>query len=143
VLRDDQGNTTDHPGLRLRLSDFAYEELVQKELGDQNREIHISGQQLCQFLAAAESKVQRAGSLGIHLVAPGVKKRKRSATPPDEIASGDEARYVEQEERVRIMRIHNEKQLVSPRIQVSIPKSSFCTSLPPVFLLEFLEVVPI
>jgi hypothetical protein len=72
---------------------------VQKELGDQNREIHISGQQLCQFLAAAESKVQQARSLGKHSVAPGVKKKKRSETPPEEIASADEARYIEQERR--------------------------------------------
>jgi len=73
---------------------------VQKELGDQNREIRISGQQLCQFLAAAECKVQQAGSLGKHSVAPGIKKRKRPETPPEEIASGDEARFMEQERKV-------------------------------------------
>jgi hypothetical protein len=36
------------------------------------------------------------GSTGI---APGLKKRKRSEIPPDQITSGDEARYVKQEER--------------------------------------------
>jgi hypothetical protein len=85
--------------LRFRLTDFAYEELAQKELGDQNREIHISSQQLCRFLAAMESKVQQVGSLSKHSIAPGVKKRKRSETPPEEIASSDEARYAGQEER--------------------------------------------
>lgn len=47
----------------------------------------------------AESKVQQAGSLGKHSVAPGVKKRKRLETPLEEIASGDGVRYAEQEER--------------------------------------------
>ena len=72
---------------------------MQEELGDQDREIHISGQQLCQFLAAAEKKAQQGTPLGKHMVAPGIKKRKRSETPPDEIASGDEARYREQERK--------------------------------------------
>jgi hypothetical protein len=43
--------------------------------------------------------VNRSESLGEHLVGPGIKKRKRSETPPEEITSNDEARYVEQEER--------------------------------------------
>ena len=58
-------------------------------------EIHISGQQLCQFLAAAENKAQQVPSFGKHLVAPGIKKRKRLETPPDEVAPGNEAQYVE------------------------------------------------
>jgi alkylated DNA nucleotide flippase Atl1 len=36
------------------------------------------------------------GSLGKHSIAPGLKKRKRSETPPEQIASGDEAKYVGQ-----------------------------------------------
>ena len=32
-------------------------------------------------------------------ILPGVKKRKRSETPPERIASDDEARYAEQVER--------------------------------------------
>ncbi|CAI6342366.1 unnamed protein product [Periconia digitata] len=100
TFRGDQGNNTDHPGLQLHLSDFAHEELVQEELGDQNREINVSGQQLCQFLAAAENKVQQDRSLSKHLVAPGIRKRKRPDTPPEEIASSDEAQYMEQERKV-------------------------------------------
>ncbi|ORX95175.1 hypothetical protein BCR34DRAFT_579473 [Clohesyomyces aquaticus] len=99
IFRDDQGNPTDHPGLRLRLSDFAYQELAHNEIRGQDQELVVSAQQLCQYLTAAESKVQQAGSLGKHSIAPGVKKRKRSETPPEEIASGDEARYIKQEER--------------------------------------------
>ena len=59
----------------------------------------VSAQQLCQYLTAAETKVRQLGSLGKHSMAPGLKKRKRSETPPDHIASGDEARYADQEER--------------------------------------------
>lgn len=39
------------------------------------------------------------GLLSKDLIAPGIKKRKRSETPEDRIASGDEAWYVKQEER--------------------------------------------
>ena len=69
-------------------------------MGDEDRDINVSGQQFCQFPAAAENKAQQGTSLGKHLVAPGIKKRKRSETPPEEIASGDEARYVERERKV-------------------------------------------
>lgn len=44
--------------------------------------------------------VRRSESLGEHSIGPGVKKRKRSETPPEEITSGDESRYIDQEERV-------------------------------------------
>ena len=37
--------------------------------------------------------------LGEHAIAPGLKKRKRSETPPDQITSSDEAGYIKQEER--------------------------------------------
>lgn len=60
----------------------------------------ISTRQLCEYLGAAETMVNRSESLGEHSVGLGIKKRKRSETPPDEITSNDEVRYVEQEERV-------------------------------------------
>jgi hypothetical protein len=100
VFRDEAGNATDYPGLQLRLRDFAYEELVQEQLGDQDAEIHISSRQLCQFLDAAERKEQQSGSLGKHVISPSVKKRKRSKTPSEEIGSGDEAQYIQQERKV-------------------------------------------
>jgi len=68
-------------------------------MGDEDTEICISGIQLCQYLTAAESKIQRVQSLYKHTVAHEVKKRRRSETPPEEIRSGDEARYIEQEKR--------------------------------------------
>ncbi|KAF2001250.1 hypothetical protein P154DRAFT_490637 [Amniculicola lignicola CBS 123094] len=98
-FRDDEGNPVDHPGLRLRLSDFTYEELAQAEMGDEDAEIFIPGIQLCQYLAAAESKAQRAQPLGKHSFVHEVKKRKRLETPPEEITAGDEARYAEDEQR--------------------------------------------
>jgi hypothetical protein len=68
-------------------------------MGDEDTEICISGIQLCQYLAAAESKARGAQSLGKHSFAHEVKKRKRSETPPEEITSGDEARDVKDEQR--------------------------------------------
>jgi hypothetical protein len=44
-------------------------------------------------------QVQAVGSLGTHKIAPGVKKRKRSPTPEEQIHSSDKAEYVEQEKR--------------------------------------------
>ena len=98
-FRDDQGNPTNHPGLQLHLSDFTHKRLAKEEIGNQDQELVISAQQLCEFLTAAETKVRKRGSLSKDPIPPGVKKRKRSETPSEEIASNDEARYAEQEER--------------------------------------------
>lgn len=72
---------------------------MQQEMGDWDQELTISSEQLCDYLAAAEAKTRKLGSLGQHVIAPGVKKRKRSETPPEEITADDEARYTEREER--------------------------------------------
>jgi len=98
AFRDDQGNPTDYPGLRLRLSDFACKALTNNEIGPGDREISLSTQQLCQFLAVAEEKIQGRKAL-IRDSLPGVKKRKRSETSPEWMASDDEAWYVEQEKK--------------------------------------------
>ena len=100
AFRDEQGNPTDHPGLRLQLSDFACEELTKDAVSEKGREIAISTQELCQYLAAAEEKGRGQRALIRHSILPGVKKRKRLATPPERLASDDEAKYVEQEEMV-------------------------------------------
>jgi hypothetical protein len=65
--------------------------------GDQ--EILLSTQQLCQYLAAAEDMIRGQRVLVRHSILPGVKKRKRSETPPERMASDDEAKYVKQEQR--------------------------------------------
>ncbi|KAI9764422.1 MAG: hypothetical protein M1840_008445 [Geoglossum simile] len=100
VFRDDQGNPTDHQGLRLQLSDFACEKLTEDVVGSGDREIFVSAQQLCQYLTSAENWIRRRGTLAEESIPPGVKKRKRSRTPPEEMASDDEAKYVEQEQKV-------------------------------------------
>ncbi|CAG5188981.1 uncharacterized protein ALTATR162_LOCUS12076 [Alternaria atra] len=91
AFRDDDGNPTDYEGLQLRLKDFAYEELALNEIGDEDLKVGISTRQLCEYLGAAETMVNRSESLGEHSVGPGIKKRKRSETPPEEINSNDEA----------------------------------------------------
>ncbi|KAH0558348.1 hypothetical protein GP486_004996 [Trichoglossum hirsutum] len=82
AFRDDQGNPTDHPGLRLQLSDFACGRLTE-DIGGESQEILLSTQQLCQYLTAAEDKIRKLkqGML-VEIPLPlGVKKRKRSRTP--------------------------------------------------------------
>ncbi|OWY42261.1 hypothetical protein AALT_g11983 [Alternaria alternata] len=97
AFRDEEGNPVDYPGLQLRLSEFAYEGLAQKEMGDEDTFVRISGTKLCEYLNAADSKEEQA--LGKHVFAKEVKKRKRSETPPEEIRAGDEAIYAREEER--------------------------------------------
>ncbi|PVH91052.1 hypothetical protein DM02DRAFT_647422 [Periconia macrospinosa] len=82
---DEHGNPTDGPGLRLRLSDFANKGLVQRKL--------------CEFLDTAEARIYGRESLSQGVIPSGVKKRKRPKTPPEEMVSGDEARFVRLEER--------------------------------------------
>tara|TARA_R110002003_G_scaffold3366_1_gene25217 strand:- start:2169 stop:2429 length:261 start_codon:yes stop_codon:yes gene_type:complete len=73
TFRDKHGNPSDEEGLRLRLRDFAYEELAIRELGDEDRELVISTKQLFPCLDAAEIMVERAGLLGEHKLSPGVR----------------------------------------------------------------------
>ncbi|KAF2802115.1 uncharacterized protein BDZ99DRAFT_492279 [Mytilinidion resinicola] len=99
AFRDDQGHPTNHPGLRLQLSDFACEELTQDAIRGEDREITVSSLELCQYIAVAEDKIRRQRALARHSILPGVKKRKRSETPPERMASDDEAKFAKQEER--------------------------------------------
>ncbi|KAF2758767.1 hypothetical protein EJ05DRAFT_438545 [Pseudovirgaria hyperparasitica] len=99
AFRDEQGNPTNRPGLQLHLSDFANKGLVRDQIGTQDQDLVVSTKELCQFLTDAEEKVHQLGSLSKDSLAPGVTKRKRSETPPEELSSSDEARYVEEEER--------------------------------------------
>ena len=48
--------------------DFAYEELAQSEIGDEDQELVVFTQQLCQYLTAAETKAQQTVSLGKPLI---------------------------------------------------------------------------
>lgn len=59
----------------------------------------MSAQQLCQSLGEAELRTQGRKLLGKHTVPVGMRKRKRSKTPEEEIASGDEARFLKQEQK--------------------------------------------
>ncbi|OAL53034.1 hypothetical protein IQ07DRAFT_669743 [Pyrenochaeta sp. DS3sAY3a] len=103
AFRDDQGNPVEHAGLRLRRSEFAYEGLAQRELGDDDAEIRISGIQLCQYLDAAEEREQGAkseDSIG------NIRKRRQAPTPSrsEAVTSSDEGKYAEQEESCKSRR---------------------------------------
>ena len=68
-------------------------------MGDYDQELVVSPKELCEYLTIAETKIQQAESLGKHFIARGIKKRRRSETPLEEIVSGDEIRYMELEDR--------------------------------------------
>jgi hypothetical protein len=72
---------------------------MEDAIGGGDREILLSTQQLCQYLAAAEDKIRGQRALVKHSILPGVKKRKRSETPPERLASDNEAKHAEQELR--------------------------------------------
>ena len=59
----------------------------------------MSSQQLCEYLDAAENRFQRQKRVVKRSAPPGVKICKRSETPPETMASDDEANLVEQEQR--------------------------------------------
>ena len=80
------------------LSDFAYEELAKKEIGDGHTEICISRIKLCHYLTEAEDTQE---ALGKQLFFGRVRKRKRSETPHEEIGSANEERYADLEERAQ------------------------------------------
>ncbi|KAJ5949951.1 hypothetical protein N7454_001535, partial [Penicillium verhagenii] len=89
-FRTDAGTPAERTALRLSLRDFATEELSQGLTG-LDQEILITAEQLCSFLASAESRQQaqthRQGSL--NQVRPGVLKRRRPETPPEQLSSED------------------------------------------------------
>lgn len=68
-------------------------------MGDLDQELAISTQWLCEILRVAKFNIRRIESLSQDLVPSGVKKRKRSETPPEDLVSGDKARFIHLEER--------------------------------------------
>ena len=84
---------------------MAHDDLLLKELGDDSRrqEISIPARELCEFLNRAERwfERQKSGTLSKPTVIPGLKKRKRSPTPAEEMRPDNEVRFVEREEKVR------------------------------------------
>ncbi|KAF2473708.1 uncharacterized protein BDR25DRAFT_311908 [Lindgomyces ingoldianus] len=99
AFRDEGGNSTDHPGIQLQLADFACEELTGDVIHIEGLNVTVSGQDLCQYLAAAEAKLRGQRTLIKHSILPEVKKRKRSETLPETMVSDDEAKYKAEEER--------------------------------------------
>ncbi|KAF2731036.1 hypothetical protein EJ04DRAFT_536892 [Polyplosphaeria fusca] len=114
------GSPANNTGLRLRLSDLANKGLVQKVMGSQDRELAISAQQLCEFLGTAEARAKRWGSLGKDSLGVGVRKRRGSETPPEEIALEDGAKYIHDEERAakRVAEADDHYENISTRISL-------------------------
>ena len=68
-------------------------------MGDLNQELAIFTQRLCEILRAEEVNIRRTESLSQDPVPSSVKKRKRSETPPENLVSSDEAKFVHLEKR--------------------------------------------
>jgi hypothetical protein len=64
MFRDDNGDPTHHPGLTLKLSDFADGEPTES-LVPEGPQIHLSTEQLCEYLAMGErrEKVTKVASV--------------------------------------------------------------------------------
>ncbi|OAL42818.1 hypothetical protein IQ07DRAFT_593553 [Pyrenochaeta sp. DS3sAY3a] len=92
-----KGTTSNTPDCDSASAILPAKNLHNREMGDDDTEICISGIQLCQYLAAAENKVRRAHRK--HSLPDKVEKRKRPFSPLVEIMSSDEAKYTEQERR--------------------------------------------
>jgi len=95
---DPKGNP--QTGLWLHLEDFATEALVGKQT-TWGKTLFISSVSLCAYLQDAElcdSKIkQRAGVS--QALKSGVRKRRRSRTPPEHLNADDEHRFQEDEYR--------------------------------------------
>jgi hypothetical protein len=92
-FRDKAGavNTSPKAGLHLQLSNFAPNVIV-REYANLRGEIFISCQQLSEFLSSSESKAakKKQGTGRVDTSQAGVKKRRRTETPPDELDTEDE-----------------------------------------------------
>ncbi|KAH8724189.1 hypothetical protein GQ44DRAFT_709277 [Phaeosphaeriaceae sp. PMI808] len=102
LFRDDVGNfvLNSQASLKLRLEDFGTEAFATK-FPDLTDSIHISAEQLFSFLEQGEGLARRLkqGEGLVRSDKPWIKKRYRDNTPPEELDSDREGRFVEDEER--------------------------------------------
>jgi len=96
-FRDAQGNPVSSPDLSLRLSSFAPPELSQAII-DHDQLIHISTEELCEYLYKAEEKMKSAGSRVKISLPAGTKKRYREATPSEVLSKEDKEKFYRLEE---------------------------------------------
>ncbi|CAG7987309.1 unnamed protein product [Penicillium olsonii] len=90
-FRTNSGLATEGTALRLRLRDFATEDLSRGQVG-LHREILITSKQLCDFLSCAEARqqMQTQQQCSIDRIRPGALKRRRPQTPPEQLSSDNE-----------------------------------------------------
>ena len=104
AFRDESGNPTQSSGLRLRLSDFAPKRLSEVLGNDDNCDIVIPTDRLCQFLTQAEDlasalKGRRSEDSADVDWVTGYRVIKTPSSPPERIASDDEAGFAGQEQQ--------------------------------------------
>jgi hypothetical protein len=87
-------------GLRIRLEDFAPQQLIPKQttLG---KDLFISSARLCEYLCDAElSESTSKQNRGVTETLPSaIKKRRRPPTPVEQLDTDDERRFQEDEKR--------------------------------------------
>jgi hypothetical protein len=109
-FRNTEGNTVGdlQTGLRIRLEDFAPQMLVPKEAGS-DTDLLISRGKLCEYLRDAElSELTSKPNGGVSETLPaGVRKRRRSSTPPEQLNTDDEHQFEEHENRA-VKRSHRD-----------------------------------
>lgn len=83
-------------------------------MGEYDVPITIPAAQLCQYLETAERESKKEQPKCKASLPVDTKKRCRSATPPEQIATDDEAEYVEEEERAEEQAARGDFEFVGP-----------------------------
>jgi hypothetical protein len=100
-FRDTHGEPTTHDPLRFRLQDFAMDDTAKEILGSDDAELHITMDQLCDFLSRAENKAEhrKIGKLRTKKTRTGKRKVPLEETPERDITTEDEKRWQQEERR--------------------------------------------
>lgn len=101
-FRTDSGLPVEGGLIQLSLEDFATEDLCRGRAG-LDRQILITSEQLCDFLSSAEARQQTQTQFqgSINRVRPGVLKRRRPHTPPEQPSSEDDGSVEKERESKR------------------------------------------
>lgn len=100
IFQDTNGDPKSTGELRLRLRDFAAED-VPGSVETLQQEIFITAERLCELLAEAEKQLSivNQGTQKVTTTKAWTKKRRRERTPTEELEERDEKRFQVMEEK--------------------------------------------
>ena len=110
AFRDDQGNPT-NGHLKIRLSDFTYPDLARMTVGEEDHEIVITAEQMCEFLNDAEDqnrrdeRMEETGEGDVEEHSPGFTVRWSPSSPSPEIPQRTEPSQKTMIPKVLVMRM--------------------------------------